>query len=154
MTRRIVRCVSVRRGCTLHDWCLRHWSNDHWLLAPMSPEHSTEPSPVAVSSHHNTPGHLTLYCGPTYSSVNTFACQCCQVSPAPPLLRGAAGALSLTGAGLSTVATLYCLNRRDFGVSAAALAPAVIGGTGHSLVTVAWQIPEVARFPMAGGGSV
>ena len=68
--------------------------------------------------------------------------------------RGAAGALSLTGAGLSTVSTLYCLNRRDFGVSAAALAPAVIGGTGHSLVTVAWQIPEVARFPMAGGGSV
>ena len=65
--------------------------------------------------------------------------------------RGVAGALSLTGAGLSTVDTLYCLNRRDFGVSAAALAPAVIRGTGHSLVTVAWQIPEVARFPMAGG---
>ena len=60
----------------------------------------------------------------------------------------------MTGAGLSTVSTLYCLNRRDFGVSAAALAPAVIGGTGHSLVKVAWQIPEVARFPMAGGGSV
>ena len=60
MTRRIVRCVSVR-GCTFHDWCLRHWSNDHWLLAPVSPEHSTEPSPVAVSSHHNTPGYSTTH---------------------------------------------------------------------------------------------
>ena len=39
-------CECSVRGCTLHDWCLRHWSNDHWLLAPVSPEHSTEPSPV------------------------------------------------------------------------------------------------------------
>ena len=116
--------------------------------------HGTIGSSRVFSSQHSWLLLTLLYCGPTYLSVNTFACQCCQVSPAPPLLRGAAGALSLTGAGLRTVATLYCLNRRDFGVSAAALAPAVIGGTGHSLVTVAWQIPEVARFPMAGGGSV
>ena len=152
-----MKCVSVRRGCTFHDWCLGHWSNGHWLLAPVSPEHSTEPSPVQWPCLLITTLLVTTH--PAVLRPNIFICKHFRLSvlsgfPAPPLLRGAAGALSLTGAGLRTVSTLYCLNRRDFGVSAAALAPAVIGGTGHSLVTVAWQIPEVARFPMAGGGSV
>ena len=153
-----MRCASVR-GCTFHDWCLRHWSNDHWLLAPVSPEHSTEPSAVQwpcllITTLLVTTTHPVLR--PNIFISKHFRLSVLSGFPGLAITqsRGAAGALSLTGAGLSTVATLYCLNRRDFGVSAAALAPAVIGGTGHSLVTVAWQIPEVARFPMAGGGSV
>ena len=108
---------------------------------------------MAVSSHHKTPGYLSPVLRPNIFISKHFRLSVLSGFPGLAITqsRGAAGALSLTGAGLSTVSTLYCLNRRDFGVSAAALAPEVIIGT---VVTVAWQIPEVARFPMAGGGSV